>query len=122
MKKEDLLSLLQDIVEQDGWLIYLKIHYIEERNININDIQKIIIYGLENNILKVFEYLNSEEEIQYKDLDIKEAILAIKNKKVWGAWPVIYEVTFRNIPKYIAILFNINGPKIPDEFLQFIKE
>jgi hypothetical protein len=122
MKKEDLLSLLQDIVEQDGWLLYLKIHYIDERSIDIGNIQKIIIHGLKNNILEVFEHIDSNGKTEYKDLSVKDAILAINDNKAWIAWPVIYEVTFIDIPKYIGILFNINGPKIPNEFIQFIKE
>lgn len=64
MKKKDLLDLLEDIVEEDGDLIRLKGFYVEKRNIKLDAIQKIIIYGLKIGILQLFQHVNPNKKMQ----------------------------------------------------------
>ncbi len=130
MRREELLLLLQDIVEETSELVYLKKFYTENRKNDLEVIKKIIIYGLENNLFELLKHETTDQKNILKSVKvaaIKTSLEIIKDDIVWDT--ADYCLCFSDTSYYFPILFGPNGPvgdhamegaKIPEEFEQFI--
>lgn len=130
MKKEELIMLLQDIVEEDADLVRLKIFYVKRRKNKLKDIKIIVKYGLENGLFELLYYKKDDKSgIRYPVIieNVEESIKIIENNDMWNE--IDYGLCFADTIKYYWILFGPYGPvgdhafegaRIPDEFTQFI--
>lgn len=132
MIEKDLLSFLEDIVEQDSDLGTLKYRHTTYGygKYNLDILKQIAIYGLQYNLFKLSKYVNNEKK--YYDIDLAESVKIIEKDKSWeNGDDEVYYITFIDIPHYFFIIFGPYGPvgenafegaKIPDEFAKFIIE
>ncbi|EAD7872207.1 hypothetical protein AB757_14935 [Listeria monocytogenes] len=113
MKYEDLLFFLQEIWEQSGILKYLRINLNYREKYDLEVLQQIVIYGLNE---KYFDLWEGDTKVNIKS-KYTEIIL---DKKNWFDDPRMdLEIVFSDLEPWAQTLFDLQ--KVPNEFERFIK-
>lgn len=122
MKNSDLLELLQDIWEEDGMFDYIRVHYVEQRNIDIIEVQKLIKFGLNRDIFEIYECKKGNKVLileDFKKIKLNDSLKLIDNQESWKQNIMFYEVVFINKKRWFNDLFV--KKEIPEAFINFNK-
>ncbi len=114
MKEKDLLQFLTFIAEEDAQISTIVGFFIKQLGYDMNIIKKIVNYGLKMNIFQVID--NDQDLENYIALESMDL-----SKIDWSISNVRNEIHFIDFDYYRKKLFDPN-PKIPYEFMCFIKE
>lgn len=113
MKEKDLLQFLTFIAEEDAIISTIVGFFTNQLGYDVNIIKKIVNYGVKMNILQVID----------NDQDLENCIgqqSVNLNEIDWSTSNVKNEIHYNNFDYYRKKLFASN-PKIPHEFMCFIK-
>lgn len=114
MKEKDLLQFLTFIAEEDAQISTIVGFFTNQLGYDVNIMKKIVNYGVKMNILQVIDNDQDLENctgLQSMDL----------NEIEWSTSNVKNEIHYKDFDYYRKKLF-VSNPKIPHEFMYFIKE
>ncbi|WP_226535923.1 hypothetical protein [Fictibacillus halophilus] len=113
MKEKDLLEFLTSIAEEDAQISTIVGFFTNQLGYEVNVIKEIVNYGVKNDILHVIDNEQVHENcISVQIVDLSEIDWSISNVK--------NEIYYNDFDYYREKLF-VSDPKVPQEFMRFIK-
>jgi hypothetical protein len=113
MDEKDLLEFLMFIAEEDAQISTIVGFFTNQLGYDVNTIKKIVHYGVKMNILQVIE--------NEQDLENYTVVKSMDLSKIdWSTSNVRNEIHYNDFEYYRKKLF-VSNPKIPHEFMCFIK-
>jgi hypothetical protein len=113
MKEKDLLQFLTFIAEEDAQISTIVGFFTNQLGYDVNIIKKIVNHGVKMNILQV---IDNDQDLKnctvLQSMDLSEID--------WSTSNVKNEIHYNDFEYYRKKLF-VSNPKIPDEFMCFIK-